>query len=351
MKIWRIFSVALLFAVFGCNQAKFGGGGKTGVTNPTSVPSKTDSPPPNDGPTIKKPGAGGPLTLDDIADQKVNSGNSSESYSETLLVQLKLGGGNGEVSVTVTTSSNSPKAGLVNSEPPAFNWTPGYRSGGEYKNEVGEHTVTISASDASGQKVEKSFKVTVKPLAWNNITRDMTADTDMVADLNVTESLHANRTYAHEGTIGGASLNTQHCVSFTDASGGIDLLEAPRIDRAQPEQEGDVLKHPFTLTYRLPISQQPADKIALVTWINFVPSPLDNISGSQAKPILVYFSFARCKTIRDQAECKRATATEGIQNFYYCSDYYQGIGSKTEELKAKYCALANLEGVKGTGCP
>lgn len=347
-KLLLIISMFSLAMLIGCNSANFGGGGKSNSSEPRK-PIPSDNPPVD--PDIEVPPTGGQLEMEDIPDQKVNAGTTSESYSETLLVVLKIKGGDmgGNINVEVKTSTNSPKAGLVQGPPPSFSWTPGYRSSGQYQSEVGEHVVTITATDATGAKVEKSFNVTVKPLQWQNITRDMTDDTDMISDLNILEILHPTRVYNHEGTIGGMQLNTKTCKSFT-GGGSIELLEAPRIDHGSPVLDGDAMKHPFTLTYKLPISQQTSDKIALVTWLNFVPDPPTSISGGEAKPILVYFSFARCKSIRDQNECKKATAQEGIQNFYYCSDYYQNTAATAEELKQRFCGLAKLEGVTGEGC-
>lgn len=290
-------------------------------------------------------GTGGVLGLDPIPPQKVNAGETRRAYSETLRTKFPVTGGEGNITFKVESklSQTGTTAGT-------FQYRPGFTdTGGKYQNEVGKHTVKVTASDESGQTASTTFEVEVKPIRWNSVSRaDASSDTDMVTDFHVFESLHPTRHYEQGPTIDGQKLNVKNCTALDDSS-SITLIEDPLVAyQTSKENAGEFDSH-LTLTFKYSRADQKArmDHMAFVTWLNFTPTPDTSISSDvPAKPIVVYFAYARCLDGLSPADCKKTTAQDGINHYFYCSDYMPAGMTK----KDIYCGIARLNGIAGAGC-
>lgn len=290
-------------------------------------------------------GTGGQLKLDPIPPQKVNTGETRRAYSETL--RTKIGFTGGEGTVTFKVDSNLPNTATTSG---VFQYRPGLTdNGGKYQNQVGKYTVKVTATDSAGQSDSTSFEVEVKPIRWNSVSRaDASSETDMVTDFHVFESLHPDRHYEQGPTIDGKKLNVKNCSALDDSS-SITLIEDPLIAYQNTKENAGEFDSHLTLTFKYSRADQKArmDHMAFVTWLNFTPTPNTSISSDvPAQPIVVYFAYARCLDGLNPSECKKRTAQDGINHYFYCSDYMPAGMTK----KDIYCGIAKLNGINGAGC-
>lgn len=351
----RIFAIVTSLCLFSCNTAKFTRG--TDKVPQASVPDKTPATPteddvpekPTGSKTSTSEGNGTPLKLAPIPDQQVNAGKTSVRYSETLSVPYRVEGGKGAVTVHFTMEPSSAEPYLENG---AFVWLPGFYQANAYKNEVGSYKVTLIATDASGTEVKSSFAVKVRPITW---ATDVVGNDDnkMRVKFTLNEELHPSRTYTHQANPGTVKLNTQTCVSFAPGKSSIQLDGVPTVTSGNPPQNKDgVYVHEAELTIPMALSRQPSDNTVFVTWLNFKASDLSNFSGdlSSDNGILVYYAYARCRNgPQDQQACKEAALAGGLENYYYCSNYFAGSDHE-RELKKMFCNIAKLSNRTPTGC-
>lgn len=348
-------TVIAMSLIGGCKkeEAGFNGGTDTGK-QPVNKPgnnsnSDLESASASDGIPPNKPveGSGGPLSIDPIPDQVVNSGENSGAYSEMDQVAIPFKGGEGTLTFKASSDTTNFNFGVNGG---VFFWKPGFNLSGKYTNEVGIHNVTVTVTDEGGQSASQSFKVDIRPLKWSAATVENTDDIRMQSDFHVLEQLHPNRAYEHGPSIGGKALNTKTCQAF-DGSQSIELIEAPTVTATGKTDQGGTFDHTFSLLFQYDKKDQQKlgiDKMVFVTWVNFVPNPADSISSSvPAKNIPVYFAYARCIDGDNPNDCKKnAVLYKNMGNYFYCSDYLPN-GYKVKDL---YCNLAKSNGVSAPGC-
>lgn len=364
--ISKLCGAGLLFAMAAaCNHVKFTGDAERAEgerTNPevpaTTKPDPTvpgtnedkDPPPSTYIPPDDDGTEGQPLTIDPIGPQAVNTGDVSNRYSELLQVPITWKGGTGGITITSTTNSGSPKAGLKGA---SFEWRPGIYTSGSYNNEVGKQQVTITLKDDAGESVSTSFTVDIVPVKWKSKVIDTTNDDLMKVEYTITESLHSDRKYKQKATMNGQNLGSASCSNFVSGEAGLQLTQGPTFTDMQASSKvGGDNQHKLSFTMVQPIAAQPYDNTVYVTWLNLVAVD-GGIEKPESEGIFIYYAYSRCRDDSlSEKDCKKAAlSSNSMKNFYYCSDLMAAGSNRETELKKLYCGFAKLNGVTVSGCP
>lgn len=296
-----------------------------------------------------------PLVVAPQKDASVNSSLTWKGMSEVLERTFSTTGGAGNTQYKVTAT---PSLSNLKVSGDKLTFRPGLNTDSGYQPQIGEYTIQVTATDneASTKDVTVSFKLSVKPITYERSESRLkiTDDNDLEETFSVIEYLHPNRLYKPNLSDSKAKYVSSTCLSFKDPSTSITLGKSISVTALPVQKKSDGANvHDIQVFIPGPSGTAPFDELVFVYNILLEPTPKTTISSSQDAPTIeLLFGNARCLNSENEAngDCvKRAIKNHGIDNFYYCSDWFR-TSDKKKELKGKYCAMSRAAGTNDPSC-
>ncbi len=301
-----------------------------------------------------------PLSISNIEDKAVNTGETMSSLSETLEFEVFTEGGKGSITMEYTITPHTDRPTLRGN---LFIWRPGFvNTMGQYDNQVGTYNITITAKDEAENQASTSFQIQVKPIKLILQDYDMSegsADYEYFSTiyLEIHESLHPNRRYNPIREYHGQELLSQTCKSFVRGSPDINLVSPITITNTNIQENNRVYEHKFQMDIPAVIGGSPYARMVFMMKMRFEPVPNDSISSTNRKAKTLSFTLygTNCINSHDQdlEACQKSAVTEhGMENYFYCSNYFSTTNEdiQYERLKEAYCSHATMSGVSTSLC-